>query len=868
MLDKRFNFSEIEANCLDHWSENQIFSFNNEENKKPFCIMMPPPNVTGSLHMGHALTFTLQDILIRFHKKLNRNVLWQPGTDHAGIATEIVVEKMLQKKNKLSKAKLGRTKFIEKIWDWKEESGNKITNQMKRLGTSVDWNVSRFTMDEGLSDSVKEVFINLYSRGLIYKDKRLVNWDPKLETALSDLEVNQIEKVGKMWFIKYQLENSKENIVIGTTRPETMFGDAGIAIHPKNKKLNHLIGKKALIPILNKSIPIFGDEYADPEKGSGAVKITPAHDFNDFQIGKKHDLEFVNILDKKANLNKNTPNEYQGLNRFVARKKLIGELVKDNKILKVVDNKMIFPVGDRSDEIIEPMLTFQWFLDTKKISIKVKKAIKEKKIVFHPSSWMNTFKYWIENIEPWCISRQIWWGHRIPIWYSNNGLKIAAKSEAEAINILKKKDESDKILYQDEDVLDTWFSSALWPFSTLGWPEKSKLLENFYPSNVLVTGFDIIFFWVARMIMMGLEFMNEVPFKNIYIHPLVKDEKGQKMSKSKGNVIDPIDLIEKYGSDALRFTLTNLSTQGRDIKLSNKLVENSRNFITKIWNVARFSQFNNFKYDKDFDPQFCELSVNNWILSRFFETQNKVIQNLENFKFNLMISELYQFIWSDFCDFYIELSKNYLKEDKNKKEIANVFNFVFSRSLNLINPVIPFITEKLGKELGFIEDSFYKAKLNIDLNFKFNSEEIDNFKKLIELIKKIRFEIGNNKSNFSLFILSEYKINWIDENIFLLTSIFKFESIEYKKEIINENENHKILVIFGLKLIIVPSGNFNFSDQKSLRKKILFYENEINFFKKKLNNKEFVRKAPSKIINQHKIKLEEAIRNLKLLTQK
>ena len=868
MLDKRFNFSEIEANCLDHWSENQIFSFNNEENKKPFCIMMPPPNVTGSLHMGHALTFTLQDILIRFHKKLNRNVLWQPGTDHAGIATEIVVEKMLQKKNKLSKAKLGRTKFIEKIWDWKEESGNKITNQMKRLGTSVDWNVSRFTMDEGLSDSVKEVFINLYSRGLIYKDKRLVNWDPKLETALSDLEVNQIEKVGKMWFIKYQLENSKENIVIGTTRPETMFGDAGIAIHPKNKKLNHLIGKKALIPILNKSIPIFGDEYADPEKGSGAVKITPAHDFNDFQIGKKHDLEFVNILDKKANLNKNTPNEYQGLNRFVARKKLIGELVKDNKILKVVDNKMIFPVGDRSDEIIEPMLTFQWFLDTKKISIKVKKAIKEKKIVFHPSSWMNTFKYWIENIEPWCISRQIWWGHRIPIWYSNNGLKIAAKSEAEAINILKKKDESDKILYQDEDVLDTWFSSALWPFSTLGWPEKSKLLENFYPSNVLVTGFDIIFFWVARMIMMGLEFMNEVPFKNIYIHPLVKDEKGQKMSKSKGNVIDPIDLIEKYGSDALRFTLTNLSTQGRDIKLSNKLVENSRNFITKIWNVARFSQFNNFKYDKDFDPQFCELSVNNWILSRFFETQNKVIQNLENFKFNLMISELYQFIWSDFCDFYIELSKNYLKEDKNKKEISNVFNFVFSRSLNLINPVIPFITEKLGKELGFIEDSFYKAKLNIDLNFKFNSEEIDNFKKLIELIKKIRFEIGNNKSNFSLFILSEYKINWIDENIFLLTSIFKFKSIEYKKKIIDEIKNHKILVIFGLKLIILPSENSNFSDQKSLRKKILFYENEINFFKKKLNNKEFVRKAPSKIINQHKIKLEEAIRNLKLLTQK
>ena len=382
MLDKRFNFLEIEEKCLDHWSENKTFSFINDENKKPFCIMMPPPNVTGSLHMGHALTFTIQDILIRFHKKLNKNVLWQPGTDHAGIATEIVVEKMIQKKSKLSKVELGRSRFIEKIWNWKDESGDKIIHQMKRLGTSVDWNVSRFTMDKGLSDSVKEVFIDLYNRGLIYKDKRLVNWDPKLGTALSDLEVNQIEKVGKMWFIKYQLENSKENVVVGTTRPETIFGDSGIAIHPKNKKLNHLIGKKATIPILNKSIPIFADEYADPEKGSGAVKITPAHDFNDFEIGKKHDLEFVNILDKKGNLNKNAPNEYQGLNRFVARKKLISELEKNNKILKIVNNKMVLPIGDRSDEIIEPLLTFQWFLDTKKISIKVKKQLKKIKSYF------------------------------------------------------------------------------------------------------------------------------------------------------------------------------------------------------------------------------------------------------------------------------------------------------------------------------------------------------------------------------------------------------------------------------------------------------------------------------------------------------
>ena len=525
---------------------------------------------------------------------------------------------------------------------------------------------------------------------------------------------------------------------------------------------------------------------------------------------------------------------------------------------------MVVPVGDRSNEIIEPLLTDQWFLDTKKMSVVVEKAIKENKINFHPKSWMNTFKHWIENIEPWCISRQIWWGHRIPVWYSDKGVAIAAKSEAEAKSILKKKDKRAKITFQDEDVLDTWFSSALWPFSTLGWPEKNTLLKDFYPSNVLVTGFDIIFFWVARMIIMGLKFMKQVPFKDIYIHPLVKDEKGQKMSKSKGNLIDPLELIEMYGSDALRFTLAHLSTQGRDIKLSNKLVESSRNFITKIWNAARFSQFNNFKYDKSFSPKSCKLSINKWILYKYEKTEKKVIKNLETFKFNLLISELYQFLWNDFCDLYIELSKNYLKEDKNKQEISGVFNFIFSRSLNLINPIIPFITEKLSTELGFIKDSLYTQFINSESRINYENRTINDFDSFINLIRKIRFEIGDSKSKFRLIIISERKVKWIDDNIFLIDSIFKFNDIQYNKK---RNKNDKVLVVSGTKLALETVDERKSSETKSLKKQILFYKNEVNFFNEKLNNKDFINKAPLKIINKHKLKLKEAKKNLKLLTE-
>ena len=864
MLDKRFNFSEIEKQCLRTWVKNKTYRFKEENNKEAFCIMMPPPNVTGSLHIGHALTFTLQDVLIRFQKKLNKNVLWQPGTDHAGIATEIVVERMLLEKKNKNKNDLGRDDFIKEIWSWKKKSGDQIVNQMERLGTSVDWSISRFTMDDGLSNSVNEVFIKLFNKGLIYKNKRLVNWDPELKTAVSDLEVNQIESNGNMWYIKYDLDNSHNQITVGTTRPETIFGDSAIAIHPKNKKLKKFIGKFARVPIINRKIPIIADTYADPKKGSGAVKITPAHDFNDFEIGKKHKLGLINIFDESANLYENIPLSYKGLNRFKARKKVVLELNKINKIERILKNKMVIPYGDRSGQIIEPFLTDQWFLDTKKICIKVKKELQTKKIRFHPNSWINTFTHWIDNIEPWCISRQIWWGHRIPIWYTDCEIIIAAKTKQEANEILKTKNRNAKITYQEQDVLDTWFSSALWPFTTLGWPKNTKLLKKYYPTDVLVTGFDIIFFWVARMIMMGLEFTKEVPFKNIYIHPLVKDENGKKMSKSKGNVIDPLELINLYGSDALRFTLANLSTQGRDIKLSNKLVENSRNFITKIWNVARFSQFNNFKYNKNYKLDSCDLSINNWILYKFFETKKKVLKNIELFKFNLVISELYQFIWNDFCDLYIELSKNYLNDKSKKKEIEGVFSFVFSQSLNLINPVIPFITEKIGKELGYIKNSYYSQLIDSEKFNYFKKRNVSGFNYFIELVKKIRFELSQNNSKSSkLFIISEKKINWIEQNLFLLNSIFNFNSVNYLKK---DNSKKKIIIVKNTKFILDTGITESVSLQKAKEKEIEFLKKEIKFFEAKLNNKNFIDKAPKKIVEIQKSKFLEAKNKLKLLT--
>ena len=635
-------------------------------------------------------------------------------------------------------------------------------------------------MDEGLSLSVKKVFIELFNKGLIYQDKRLVNWDTVLETAVSDLEVNQKEIEGTLWFIKYKIYEDDEFITVATTRPETMFGDAAIAVHPQNKKLNKYIGKKANIPFSKKLIPIIADKYADPKKGSGAVKITPAHDFNDFLIGKKHNLDFINIFNKNAKLNENVPKKFFGLDRYKARDLILKNLKKLDLLEKQTKNKMVLPIGERSGSVIEPFMTKQWFVDSKKLCEDVKKIIKKDELKFFPSSWMNTFKYWIENIEPWCISRQIWWGHRIPVWYSDKNTKIAAENFDEAKKILKKNRPNEKITHQDNDVLDTWFSSALWPFSTLGWPNKNSLLKKYYPTNVLVTGFDIIFFWVARMVMMGLFFMKKIPFQNIYIHPLVRDENGEKMSKSKGNVIDPLELIELYGADSLRYTLVNLSTQGRDIKLSNKLVENSRNFITKLWNVARFSQFNKFSFNKNYNFEKNKLPINDWILKRYDETQKNVIKHLKNFKFNLLVQELYHFIWNDFCDVYIELSKIYLKDKKNFDEISNNFSYVFKLVLNLINPVIPFVSEKISKDLNYVKSSLFSEKFVIKNEKKVLKKGSNEFNKIIELIRNLRPQLSNVKNiNFELVMFSNNRVQWIDDNESLIKLFFNINQLSY-----------------------------------------------------------------------------------------
>ena len=616
-MDKKYIPKDIEKKIYSKWESNSSFKAPSDpkNGKETYCIMIPPPNVTGNLHMGHALNNTLQDILIRFNRMMGKDVLWQPGTDHAGIATQMVVERKLNNEQKITKESIGRGNFINEIWKWREDSGGQIINQLKRLGSSCDWSRERFTLDEGLSKSVIHVFNKLYDDGLIYKDKRLVNWDPKFKTAISDLEVQQKEIEGNLWYINYKIEgNEKNSITVATTRPETMLGDTAIAVNPEDQKLKHFIGMKAIIPLSGRTIPIIGDDYAKLDEGTGAVKITPAHDFNDFEVGKRNNLEMINIFDISGHLldDDYIPSPYKKMERFDARKKILFDLDSSGYLVKTEKHIHSVPHGDRSGVVVEPYLTDQWYVDAKKLSINAIKAVKDKKTKFVPSNWEKTYFEWMDNIQPWCISRQLWWGHQIPVWYGPDDKYFVAVNEDEAQVKANEYYGKTVVITREEDVLDTWFSSALWPFSTLGWPENTPEYNKYYNTDVLVTGFDIIFFWVARMMMMGLYFTNQVPFHTIYIHALVRDEQGQKMSKSKGNVIDPLNLIESYGADSLRFTLSSMAAQGRDIKLSESRIEGYRNFITKIWNVARFIHTNNIEIDNKFDPKSVEINQENY----------------------------------------------------------------------------------------------------------------------------------------------------------------------------------------------------------------------------------------------------------------
>jgi valyl-tRNA synthetase len=726
MLDKIYQPKNFEGGVYRAWEDARAFAAGrgDREGARPFAIVIPPPNVTGSLHMGHALNNTLQDVLVRFERMRGRDVLWQPGTDHAGIATQMVVERQLMERQEPNRRALGREKFIKRIWQWKEESGNTIVGQLKRLGCSCDWSRLRFTMDDGLSKAVHKVFVELHRAGLIYKDKRLVNWDPELLTAISDLEVEQIETSGHLWHLRYPIEgvafdpdDPSTFIVVATTRPETMLGDTAVAVHPDDERYKNLVGKNVFLPIVGRRIPIIADEYSDPEKGSGAVKITPAHDFNDFEVGKRHGLPMINVLSQDAQLLLHpnpeftqgvelTPQlhatilEFNGVFRFAARKMIVDRLESEGLLEKIEDYVHSVPHGDRSGAVIEPYLTDQWYVDAATLAKPAIEAVKRGRTTFVPKTWENTYFHWMENIQPWCISRQLWWGHRIPAWYGPDGAVFVAETEADAKAQAKQHYGKDETLKRDEDVLDTWFSSALWPFSTLGWPDKTPELARYYPTDVLVTGFDIIFFWIARMMMMGMHFMDEVPFRDVYIHALVRDEKGQKMSKSKGNVIDPLELIDTYGADALRFTLAAMAAQGRDIKLAGARVEGYRNFATKLWNASRFAMMNDCVPRADFDPASAQATVNRWIAGEAERATAAVTEALEAFRFNDAAGAIYHFIWHIYCDWYLELIKPVLmgEDEVAKAETRAMAAYVLDRALQLLHPFMPFVTEELWEK--------------------------------------------------------------------------------------------------------------------------------------------------------------------------
>ena len=844
-MDEFQNKKEYENEIYQLWLDKECFKpkYNFDKN---FSICIPPPNVTGSLHMGHALNNTIQDILTRYHRMNGFNTLWQPGTDHAGIATQMVVERNLAEKN-IYRKDLTREEFIEKIWEWKEYSGSTIINQLKRLGSSCDWSRERFTMDDGLSSAVRKVFVKLYTEGLIYKDQALVNWDTKFKTAISDLEVVPTDVSTQIYYIKYPSSNS-ESITVATVRPETIFGDVAIAVNPNDSRYTSLKKETFTIPLTSRSIPLIFDEYSDPEMGSGAVKITPAHDFNDFEIGKRHNLELLNILNEDGSLNENCPKEFQGLDRFEARKKVVQLLKEKGFLEKIEDYKTTIPYGDRSNTVVEPFLTHQWFCNAEELAKQAMKVVKDGDTKFFPSNWEKTYFQWMENIRPWCISRQIWWGHQIPVWYGPDGKEFCAETEEEAKNLAVDFYKADKIiLKRDQDVLDTWFSSALWPFSTLGWPNKEQTLDTFYPNSVLVTGFDIIFFWVARMMMMGNKFMSETPFKTVYVHALVRDEKGQKMSKSKGNVIDPLEIIDKYGADTLRFTLTSLNTPGRDVRLSEQRIAGYRNFVTKITNAYKFAEFKGIYPFTDNGKVNPNHIFNIWIINEFQELYKKVQENYEKYYFHEVANQLYHFTWHTFCDWYIELSKNLLDDNQFRDETKQTFHLVFNSLLQLLHPVIPFITEKLwGKnnkdilmshQWDYVDqktESEHVSKTKLFIDF---IEEYRSIEKLFEIKKEDTVEIFS-KNQLIQTILEDNKKT--------------FEFLTRKKLSSSHKDNSVTLPFKEFDFEISTSQIDKSKIKEKLQENKSSLEKEKNTIDKNLSNENFVSKAPKDLIDQNK----------------
>jgi valyl-tRNA synthetase len=883
MLDKSYNPQGVEQKHYQAWEKNGSFACGQRPDAETYTIVIPPPNVTGSLHMGHALNNTLQDIMIRYQRMKGLDVLWQPGMDHAGIATQMVVERQLEASN-MTRHDLGREAFIERVWKWKAESGGTITKQLRRLGASCDWARERFTMDDGLSDAVRKVFVDLHKQGLIYRDKRLVNWDPLLHTAISDLEVEQRETSGKMWYFKYPIEGRDgASITVGTTRPETMLGDTGVAVHPDDERYKELIGKFCILPIVGRRIPIVADEYADPEKGSGAVKITPAHDFNDFEVGRRQNLEVINVLDLNAAINENAPEHLRGLDRFEARDAIIKEIEGLGLLEKIEENLMTVPYGDRSGVIIEPWLTNQWFVDAATLAKPAIEAVEQGKTKFVPQNWEKTYFEWMRNIQPWCVSRQIWWGHQIPAWYGPDGEIFVEMDEQEAQAAAHKHYGKTVELKRDEDVLDTWFSSALWPFSTLGWPQDNPDVERYFPTDVLVTGFDIIFFWVARMMMMGLHFMDEVPFHTVYIHALVRDEKGQKMSKSKGNVMDPLELIDKFGADALRFTLTAFAAQGRDVKMSEQRVEGYRNFCTKLWNAARFAEMNDCKLDANFDPAACKLTLNKWIVGKLTMAAGDTAQAIESYRFNEAASTLYQFTWGTFCDWYLEFAKPVFQgeDEAAKAETRAATAWVLGQMLHLLHPIMPFITEELWQWLtGDSEAMLITAawpEQDLTLSNAEVEAEMDWVVRIISQVRALRSEMNVSpgaKIPMLLKDAGDVSISRLQTHNNLIRTLARLQSAE---PLSGDVPKGAVQDIIDEATIVLPLADIIdiTSEQARLEKEIARLEMEINKHDKKLANKGFTDKAPAAVVQTERqrraeeaatlVKVSEALERLKAL---
>ena len=855
MSSDKYNHFEVENRIYSYWEKNKLFK--PKKNKKKFSIVIPPPNVTGSLHMGHALNNSIQDFLTRYHRMNNYETLWQPGTDHAGIATQALVENKLKGEG-LEKNKIGRKKFIEKVWEWKKEYGDIIINQLKKLGCSCDWSRNAFTMDENLSKSVLKVFVDLHRNKLIYKSKKLVNWDTVLKTAISDLEVDQREVSSKLYHIKYPLDKSDKFIVIATTRPETMLGDTAVAVNPKDRRYKSIVGNYVNLPLVGRLIKIITDDYADPEQGTGAVKITPAHDFNDYEVGVRNNLKVINILTEDGKINENAPTDYVGLDRFDARKKILNDLSAKGLLIKEENIKNKVPYGDRSNSIIEPFLTEQWFADAKKLSIKAKKIVKSKKTNFFPKNWSKTYFQWMDNIEPWCISRQLWWGHQIPAWYGPDKKIFVAINESEAKKISKKYYKKEVNLIRDPDVLDTWFSSGLWAFATLGWPDKKEYMKKFYPTSVLVTGFDIIFFWVARMIMFGMEFINKEPFKDIYVHALVRDEKGQKMSKSKGNVIDPLDLIEKYSADALRFTLLSMASPGRDVKLSEDRVKGYRNFLNKLWNANNFLTHNNCKFTSLKKISKSKININKWIYSELIKTKITVEKNIKEYRFDEAAKNLYQFVWHSYCDWYLELSKTILYSDdkRNIKEVKSMISYIFKEILILTHPFIPFITEEiwLKNKLDNSNRDFLMLKNWPSGKFKIDKDyrDVENIIHIISQIRSFKNELNVNPGSYIDVSLS--KINKKNKVFFKKNEVV-LKKLGRIKNFYNQDarKSSASIVIRGevFKLYFEENVDLN-KIKENLLNKQKKYQIDIEKIQSKLKNKDFVKRAPKHIVEQEK----------------